>query len=124
MALRFSLIVVAVGAAVTVLPFFDYLLDVPPDELRVELRDKGVGLLFLVSPYLGLAVLGRRARPVVGYGALALLMLGSLVYLIGAGSDPQGGLVALYILPLQWLTAILAAASRSSAPPRRDPRRY
>ncbi len=117
MARRFPLVVVVLGAAVTLVPFVAYLGSVPEGELGVELSSGGVGALLLFSPYIALAVLGRRARPLVGYGALALLLVGSAVFLAVASSDPQGALIALYTLPLQWLVVACTLASRSSAPP-------
>ena len=60
--------------------------------------------------------MGRRARPLVGYGALVLLVALSAVFFAAASSDAPGALVALYTLPLQWFVAVSAGKRRFSAP--------
>ncbi len=98
------------------LPFLYFLFEVPASELVYELTSAGMGTLVLVSPYVGLAWLGRHARPLVGYGALALLLVGSGLVFVAASSDAQGALIAIYVLALQWFLAALAGSRRFSAP--------
>ena len=73
--------------------------------------------LLLISPYAALAWLAPQARPKVGCGASALLLVGSGLFFVSASSDAQGGLVILYILSLQWVVAALAGYRRFSVPP-------
>ncbi len=112
----FQIVVLTVGAALSALPFVEYLLDVPDEQLGAELSSVVVGALLLFSPYVGLAVLGRRARPLAGYGALVILVALSVAFLAVAASDAQGGLVALYTLPLQWFVAMSVRAQRFATP--------
>ena len=49
MSRRFQLSVLTVGAAVSLLPFADHLLDVPEGELAVELTNGAVSALLLSS---------------------------------------------------------------------------
>ena len=100
----FSAVVLVVGAAVCGLPFLSSLSDVQPAEL--------VGALLLYSPYVALAVLARRAKPWAGFLALALLLVGSAVFLLAAYSDAQGGLAAIYVVPAQWIVAVYAGDDR------------
>jgi len=105
------------GAAVSFGPFLYLLLfAVSGEELLIELPAAATGSLLLFSPYVGLAFLGRRARPRIAFGALALLVVVSGVFYALAGSDAQGGLFALYTLPFQWLVAGLSAARRLRRP--------
>ncbi len=80
--------------------------------------------VMLWTPYVGPAFIAEDSRHFVRYGFLALLAASSLLVWWSASSDPQGGIVALYAIPVQWLIAILAALPplhrplpESTAPP-------
>lgn len=117
----FQAIALCAGAAVTALPFLSYIVEVPASELGYELTGAGTGALLLFSPYVGLAVLAKGARRLIGYGALVLLLIGSGMIHALASGDAQGGLIAVYIIPAQWLVAALAGSSRLSSARPADP---
>jgi hypothetical protein len=71
-----------------------------------------IGVALLFSPYLVLARYGPNATPLIGYSALALIIAGTPLVWVVAQSDPQGGLIAIYVLPAQWLAAWAAGRSR------------
>ena len=110
----FAPVCLLLGAAISFGPEVYFLLSAPSgeEELLLELPVTVTASLAFFSPYLGLAFLGRGARPRVAFGALALLVVVSGVFYAVAGSDAQGGLFAFYTLPLQWLVAGLTVASR------------
>jgi len=111
----FPLVVLGLGGAACVLPLLSSLFALPQEELTGELPYAAASALFLVSPYVGLSWLGQQARPLVGYGALALLLMSSGLVLFLASSDAQGGIIAFYIVPLQWLVAASARPRPSTA---------
>ena len=116
---RFQATTLAAGAAVCLGPALALgLLDVPREDLRDEIVPVALSTALLYSPYVGLAVIGERAKAPVGYGALAVLLLLTGIFLLGATSDAQGGLTAFYTLPAQWVVAVAAGAERfRRAPP-------
>jgi hypothetical protein len=71
-----------------------------------------VGGLLLFSPYVGLAFVGPRARPIVAYAALAAVLALSAAFWVAARSDAQGAVSILYLGPLQWLIAASTALNR------------
>lgn len=108
----FVAVVLVVGAAVCGLPYLSYLSDVPPAEYAVEARASGIGALLLFSPYVALAAFSLKTKLWAGCVALLLLLVGSAGFLLVASSDPQGALIAFYILPAQWLVAVFSGDDR------------
>ena len=108
---RFQLITLALGASAIIAVEVWSLLGFArryPDQLTDELKPALIGSLLLYLPYVGLALRGRRARPVVAYGALAVLLVTSAVFFVAAASDPNGAIVGVFIWPVQCLVAGLA----------------
>ena len=113
---RFRATTLALGAALHVGPAVWILTEVPTSDLAAELPWMAFGTLLLYSPYVGLAVRAEAARPLVAYGALALIVAATAIFYAGARSDAQGGLIALYTLPFQWLVVWVAGARRFTRP--------
>ena len=115
---RFRATTLALGAVLTFGPALRILTEVPEAELGAELPLMGFVTLVLYSPYVLLAVGADGARPLVAYGALALIAAatGAFYAYAAATSDAQGGFVILYILPFQYLVAWLASARRFTRP--------
>lgn len=95
-------VVVSLGFAAIV-----FVARVPLEAWLAESVPALTGAVLLWSPYAGLAFIAADAFALVRYGALALLVSLTALTWWSAGSDPQGGLIALYTLPAQWLIAIL-----------------
>lgn len=66
-----------------------------------------IGAALLLSPYLVLALAGRRARLSAWIVLLILLLVGTSLGLVAAGSSSTGGLIFLWLLPLQLILALL-----------------
>ncbi len=108
----FGVTTLVLGACVVVGPRIAVLIDVPRDQLGDEIGAAVLGMPLLVSPYVGLALLGRSSRNAVRYGALALILVASFIFYLSAASDAQGALVVIYTLPCQWGLAIAVAHAR------------
>jgi hypothetical protein len=111
----FPRLVVAVGAIAAAAFYFDPLASGESEDRSYELTGALIGVPVLLSPYIALAISGRRLPRAPGYGCLALLALASAVLLFAARADAQGGLMALWVMPMQWAVAATAyvLASRS-----------
>ncbi len=112
---RFQLVTLVLGAGasigVEVWTLVRFALEFPV-ELYYEVGPAIVGSLLLYSPYVGLALLGRRVRPVIGYGALGILLIVSGLFYVIAASSSTGALIVFSTLPFQWLVAALAGIRR------------
>ncbi len=109
---RFRAATLALGAVVCFGPALWILTQVRKAELGYELPAMGVLTLLLYLPYVLLAVGVEGVRPLVAWGALAVILAASSVFYAGATSDAQGGFVILYTLPFQLFVAWLASARR------------
>lgn len=101
--------VAAFGFPIVVMAFF-----IPLSGWLIALGSVLFGGLILWTPFLGLAFIAGEARSrVVRYGGLAVLVALSVFTWWVASSDAQGGIVALYTVPAQWLVAMLTGLAPS-----------
>lgn len=70
------------------------------------------GLCFLTIPYLVLSMLGRRTRPLPWVGVLTVLVTLSLLGFSAGRSSSTGGLIFLWLMPLQCAVAAVASFER------------
>lgn len=87
-------------------------LRVPPEDWPAEFVPAMVGAAFLCSPYVALAFIAAEALAMVRYTALMMLVGLTALTWWSASTDAQGGLIALYTLPCQWMIAMLTGYSR------------
>ncbi len=70
------------------------------------------GLCFLTVPYLVLSLLGRRTRSLPWVGIIAVLITLSLLGFSAGRSSSTGGLIFLWLMPLQCAVASVASFDR------------
>lgn len=111
----FAILTLTLGALATIgVSAYEHLAFVRdfPEQADDEAGLWRVGDFLLFSPYVGLAFVGPRARPIVAYAALAAVLALSAAFYVVARSDPQGAVSILYIGPLQWLIAASTTLNR------------
>ncbi len=84
-----------------------FVLRIPVEAWLTESVPALFGSLLLWSPYVGLAFIAADALAAVRHGALVLLVALTVLTWWSASADAQGGLIAFYTLPTQWLIAML-----------------
>lgn len=100
-------VAVVVGVAVIGTVFLPAVFEVDNKEGE-DPTDGLIGAALLLSPYLVFALTGRRARLGAWIALLFVLLVGTLLGLVAAGSSSTGGLIFLWLLPLQLVVATFA----------------
>lgn len=106
---------ILLGVAIVGATFLPAVLSVAAEEGE-EAGSRLTGAALLLSPYVLFAFTGLRTRTAAWLALLATLAAGTVVGLSVAGSSSTGGLVFLWLLPLEWLLSLLASSGRGVAP--------
>lgn len=100
-------VAVVVGAAVIGTVFLPAVFGVANDEGE-DPTDGLIGATLLLAPYLVFALTGRHAPLGAWIALLLVLLAGTSLGLVAAGSSSTGGLIFLWLLPLQLVVASCA----------------